>query len=353
MKRIIILNTSQFGSLTDSYKWCEYLRKYYQITFISFNNHWKRMDIEGVNYVYVRRFNNPLIRGLWYLIFVYFYCLFHRAPIFIVYFRYCSILKKLLPWKRMNVDIRTLTVNENSGYNAIMDEIIRNEIVCFDSISFISKGVKNKLNVSCSNQFILPLGSDVISNSIKNWDNIKLLYVGILSHRDILKSVVGFHNYINKYGKYGITYDIVGEGDELSIIKEYIEKNDLKDVIFIHGKIPYDELKPFFEKCNVGVSFIPIEDCYQFQPPTKTFEYILSGLFCIATSTSANKEIINAENGLLINDSSDEFMKSLEYIRENKNRFSSTLIKNTLESCYSWNTIVQHNLIPIIDNLYK
>ena len=352
MKKLIILNTSQFGSLTDSYKWCEYLRYYYDITFICFNNHWKRMDMDGVKYVYIYRFDNPVLRGVWYIFCTFIYCLFHRAPIFIVYFEHCSFLKKILPWKKMNVDIRTLAVSENTKNNYIKDAKMRKTIAKFDSVSFISRGVQEKLHVNVPNQYILPLGSDVICEIKKEWNNINLLYVGTLNHRDIIKTIIGFHSYIEKYGKEGISYDIIGDGQELQMIKDYISSNNLQDVVTIHGKLPYDELKPFFEKCNIGVSFVPIKECYQYQPPTKTFEYLLSGLYCIATSTIANQEVVTEKNGILIEDSSSAFSSSLEFIVKNKHQFDSKQIRDTVVCQYTWPHIINNKLIPILDNLY-
>ena len=76
--------------------------------------------------------------------------------------------------------------------------------------------------------------------------------------------------------------------------------NKLENVCTTHGRIDYYKLKPFFDKCNVGVSYIPIRDYYQYQPPTKTFEYGLSGLVTIATETKSNQEVINNCNGILI-----------------------------------------------------
>ena len=115
-KKLIILNTSQFGTLTDSYKWCQYLKDIYEITYICFDNGLKRMDLQGVSYKYVYRFNNPILRGIWYVIYALFYCLCHRAPVFVVYFEHCDVLPRLLPWKKFHVDIRTLSVNIDDHY---------------------------------------------------------------------------------------------------------------------------------------------------------------------------------------------------------------------------------------------
>lgn len=350
-KKLTILNTPQFGTLIDSLKWCEYLHDKYDITFICFDNHFKRMDINGVNYKYVYRFSNPFLRGLWYIIYALFYCLVHSAPVFIVYFEHCDLFPRLLPFRRFHVDIRTLSVSDKAEINKRSDSLLEKAISYFSSVSFISKGVMEKISPKHKKTFILPLGSDVIDYTTKQWNDIRLLYVGTLSRRDIYKTVEGLSQYIIKHGRDGITYDIVGDGSELQMIRDLCKKKGLNDIVHLHGKLPYDELTPFFGKCNVGVSFIPIEDCYQYQPPTKTFEYILSGLYCIGTNTYANEEVISPQNGILIQDNQEDFCKALEYIKLNSKEFDSNAIRKTLIRKYTWKTIVNDNLIPIINSI--
>lgn len=178
-----------------------------------------------------------------------------------------------------------------------------------------------------------------------------MLYVGALQYRDIYKTVEGLSDYVSCHGKKGITYDVIGEGPEIKQIIEICKNNNLTDIIHIHGKVPYDELSPFFKKCNVGISFVPIRKCYQYQPPTKTFEYILSGLYCIATKTCANEEVIVPENGILIEDSKEDFCKALERIRTNSNLLDSKTIRDTLKTQYTWERIVKDKLVPIIENM--
>ena len=69
--------------------------------------------------------------------------------------------------------------------------------------------------------------------------------------------------------------------------------HELSDIVSCIGRVPHHDLKKYFDEANVGVSFVPLLAHYQYQPPTKTFEYLMSGLYCIATSTIANKEIIS------------------------------------------------------------
>lgn len=351
MDKLIILNTSQFGSLTDAYKWCQYLKDYYDITFVCFDNHLKKMDITGVKYKYIHRFDNPVLRGPFYLLYSLIYCMFHNAPVFIVYFEHCDIIARLLPWRKFHVDIRTLAVTNNAEHNIEKDNKLRAALQYFNSISYISNGVKSKINIHSKKQYILPLGADSMSYLDKEWNKLSLLYVGTLTHRDIIKTVKGIKLYLEQSDEIDISYDIIGDGDEFEAISDYVKSNNLSQFVSLHGRIAYNELKPYFERCNIGISFIPLEECYQDQPPTKTFEYALSGLYCIATKSRANKEIISSKNGILIQDTPEAFCDALKQISKMKDMLCSTTIRDSLYEQYTWRAIVDSKMLQIIRNM--
>ena len=351
MRKLIILNTSQFGLLTDSYKWCQYLKQYVDITFICFDNKHKRMDIPGVNYKYVYRFDNSLLRGVWYILYSLFYCLFNQSKVFIVYFDFCHIFPLLLGKDRFHVDVRTLAVTDDDDLNKRQDLKLRNSLSYFKSVSYISEGIKDKISLDIQNQYILPLGADVISTKEKEWDKLKLLYVGTMNHRDIPKTIDGLYMFTQKYGKHNISYDIVGDGSELEQVKQKVREYNLSDIVSVHGKVMYDELSTFFNENNIGISFVPQKECYQHQPPTKSYEYILSGLYCIATNTVSNREIINFNNGILIEDTASSFCDALSYVAENLHQISKLEINNTLIDSHTWSSIVEKSLRPIVDML--
>ena len=350
-QKLIILNTSQFGLLTDSYKWCQYLKEYLDITFISFDSKRKKMDIPGITYKYVFRFKNSLLRGLWYIVYSFIYCLFHKQNVFIVYFNFCHIFPLLLGKKRFHVDVRTLAVTDNEDVNMKQDLKLKKSLSFFNSISYISDGVKNKMSLQIENQYILPLGADVISSKDKKWDSLRLLYIGTLNHRDIPKTIDGLYLYTQTYGKHNLTYDIVGDGEELEEIKRKVSEYKLEDIVSLHGKVMYNELDTFLDNCNIGISYIPQKECYQFQPPTKSYEYILSGLYCIATGTVSNKEIINPSNGIIIDDTPFAFYEALSYVANNMHSISRLKIRETLMGSHTWNSIVEKSLKPIIENM--
>lgn len=352
MKKLLIIDKHHFGSLTDIHKWCEYLRNDYNITMLCFDTGREKMPMNGIKFKYVNYSGNFAIRGMRFLLTALWHALFFNGKIIVVYFENCHWLKRLLPFKKMIVDIRTLSVTTNAEQREKYDTQLRNACRHFDMITAISEGVKQKINLPNKRIKILPLGSDVISEKPKDFSTIKLLYVGTFADRDLHKTIEGLALFIKNNPDIPIEYDIIGDGfnNELQEYKALIYSLNIADKVTLHGQLPYNQLKPFFEKCNIGVSFVPITEYFDHQPPTKTFEYILSGLYTIATATYSNKELITAENGILIHDSATDFANAISIIWKTHTKFDEQQIRKSLEK-YSWKNIVNGILKPILIQL--
>lgn len=347
MKKILFIDNQQFGYLTDSYKYCEILSDRYEITYLCFDKGFKKQIVEGVRVKYVSYKGCKTIRGIRFILRAVFKAAFFNGFIFVIYFEHFDLIKRLLPWKRMHIDIRSLSVSPDDGIREKMDNAIRHAVALFDTASAISQGVIKKIGAA-KKIHLLPLGADIISNSEKNFDKIKLLYVGTLNNRDILKTVIGLKKYIDLHPDIEIKYEIVGDGNDFCDIVDYIEKEKLASFIFCHGWVHHNQLKQYFDRCNVGVSFVPITDYYEYQPPTKTYEYAFSGMYTIATGTEANKEVINPQNGIIIDDTPDDFAKSLDFIWSSRKQFDSNVIRNSVLN-NSWKLIVNNYLEPILN----
>ena len=106
----------------------------------------------------------------------------------------------------------------------------------------------------------------------------------------------------------------------------------------------------YFDNSNVGLSFVPITDYYNDQPPTKTYEYCLSGIVCIATATTINKELITPKNGVLIDGTIDGVKKGIEAYWSNRAEYDSKVIRDVLHDC-TWDNIVADILNPILKQI--
>lgn len=351
MEKVLIISKTQFGYLTDVYKWCQYLRNNYDVSLICFDTKKERLTMDNVNIKYVNYCQNKTLRGIWFIIKCIVEILFNRGKTIIVYFDRCEVIQRVLFWKRIHMDIRTLSVLENEQRRLQYDRRLRNACYRFKSVSIIAEHLNEKLDPQIQMQ-VLPLGSDVISSCPKTINILKLLYVGTLYNRHIEETIEGVSIFVSRNPNVELEYNIIGDGpgEELDNIKSLVEKYNLRNNIIVRGRIPHGQLKDYFDNANIGVSYIPITDYFNYQPPTKTFEYILSGLYCIGTKTYANSIVISEKNGILINDNPVDFADALQYIADNKEVINTLKIDDTLID-YSWENIVKNNLIPIIERL--
>lgn len=346
-KELLIVYKGPFGTLVDAYKWCQYLKDDYHIKYVQLNGDGE-VSMNGISKIRVPNRGHRIIRGILFML----VCLFHiaiaKGPIIIVYFDGCGFFKKVLPWKKMILDIRTLSVDKDPGKRRDSDSQLKHTCLLYDHINIIQEDLIEKIGLDKAKFSIVPLGADVLSHSNKNFDSLKLLYVGTLEGRHISETLYGLSHYLKLHPNESISYDIIGDGitdkkENLIKIAELLGLHKVK----VWGRKPYHELESFFDSCNVGVSFVPQTEWYDHQPPTKTFEYILSGLYCMATSTSENKKIVTEKNGVLHEDNAISFAEALEKVQFIADKLDSEEIRNTIKG-YTWSEIVKNYLLPVL-----
>ncbi|EKB51325.1 glycosyltransferase [Cecembia lonarensis] len=355
MKKLLIATKEQFGYHVDSYKYAEYLKDDFQITYVCLYQKRKKIPMEGIKLIYVPRIGNKVNRYLNLLKTIHQEIKNnHYDVVFVVYFLGCFIFQLLHPRQVLNLDIRTASVGKNIRLNFIEDVILKFECLFFKNISIIGENLRRLLNIKRAH--ILPLGGECFTEKPANMDILSLLYVGTLENRNLINFVKGFHHFFEDLNmetkNQSLKLIIVGDSPhgELIEIKDYIKRYRLEKVIETPGFIPNNQLTGFFEQSNVGVSYIPLTKYYQNQPPTKTFEYLLSGLPVIATATIENQKIVNASNGVLIGDDSDSVRKGLHEILEKKYTYNPESIKKDLNQSL-WKNIVLKNLKPYLEGL--
>lgn len=348
MNRLLIISKEQFGYHTDIYKWCEHLRNHYRIRLVCFGGKQKK-HIKNVKVCYVPHIGNRIVKGALYIIVSLFHIFFNKGITIVCNFNGCGIFKKVFPRKRMILDIRTLGVIRDKELRAKEDEDTRRTAELYDFTTIISEGTRDKIKLEKEKSAILPLGADIMSQKNKCFDSLRLLYVGTLQDRDIDKTIIGLSLLLKKHPNIDIKYDIIGSGfnNEVNILRELAKDLGLEKLVTLHGYMHHDELQFFYDNCNIGVSFVPITEFYDHQPVTKTYEYILSGIYTIATETISNKQIINKDNGFLIKDTPESFAKGIEHIISNQKKLNSDTIRNTLTDS-QWETIVNQIMLPIL-----
>ncbi|NDY74099.1 hypothetical protein DO021_12840 [Desulfobacter hydrogenophilus] len=351
-QKILLVTKNQFGYQTDYYKYACYLKNLYDITYFSFDNSKKKIHEEKIKSVYICANTSYLGRALLFYYKLIRFLQTNKVDLIIIKsFDYCFFLKLLFPKKKFILDLRSSAISLNQIKRLYHNLLIRLNTKFFSNITIISEGLAQKLHLK--NYCVVPLGAEIISKKNKQFDELKLMYIGTLDNRDVDKTVKGVKLFLSKeHNVETFEYHIFGKGKEFEEcrLKNTIEECNLRKKVFFHGYKRHEEIVEYFDKCNVGVSYVPITFFYDNQPPTKTFEYLLSGMACIATGTSENKKIIVPENGILCADSAENFARSLEKLYKNRNRYHSDMIRSTVINA-QWDKIVNNILLRVIKKI--
>ncbi len=353
MKKLLIINKSQFGYETDTYKYCQYLRNDYQITYYCFDSGHQKIELTGVNIIYIASHGNYLTKAVRF--FRSLYPLMARtnfSAVFIVNFDFCFIPTFFSRKTKYILDIRTGSVTPSKRKRFFKNFKTKINTLFFKNITIISEGLARKYKIQ--NFKVLPLGSDYMVMEPKSYSKLKLLYVGTFVNRNIYQTIEGLRLFIDEQGvdQSEIIYDIVGFGspDDVNSIENTIKKAKLERVVRFHGRKNINELPQFLNYSNIGVCYVPVKAYYNFQPPTKTFEYIHSGLVCIATNTFENAKLINNDNGVLCESNSASFAKALGLVYQTRSQYNSTTIHNSLKS-FTWFNISNNILSPYLNKV--
>lgn len=351
MKSVLIIHNGPIGTLVDSMKWCETLKNHFNVSYLELDGP-GRVPVVGIRLFTVPCKGSRAMRGLRFVLTAFIKTIFFHGPIIIVYFPGCWLLGLFCFWKRINLDIRTLSVNGDARVRSRENSSIRFACKFFSSVTIIQKDLISELCLPVDKFTVLPLGADVISKNNKNFDSIRLLYVGTFDGRRVGETIEGVKMFLDRHPSVLLSYDIVGDGRETTKeeVDRIIAQNGMANRIKTYGRVLNTALKPFFDRNNIGVSYVPITPWFDHQPPTKTFEYIMSGLFCLATKTDANAEIVSAENGLLHEDSALAFSGALENLLEQLSQLNSQTIRSSLNGC-TWQEITDRTLVPLLESL--
>lgn len=352
---LLILCQTQFGFHMDTFFYCKYLCKQHNVTYLCWDFSIPKQTMKNINVIYISRTGNILMRNFRYIMAAISYLRLHRVDVcFIKYFRGCSILKLLFSRQKFVFDIRSTNIRSSYFSRIVYDFCMRLESIIFRYVTVISKSLAKKLNLQ-KKASILPIGSIQISDHIKKFEDIRLLYIGTLTNRQIDKTIQGFSLFLQQKSpkKLSVSYTIIGDGqhNELEQLKAMVNKLKLTEHIKLLGQIPFTQLKVYFDNHNIGISFVPITPYFDVQPVTKTFDYLLSGLAVIATATSENKLVINKNNGLLIDDTVDGFASGIEETYKKRNQYKSHAIMEAAQ-IYHWKIIVKH-LEEYLLNIYN
>lgn len=356
-KSLIFVYANQFGYHTDSYKYCLYLKSDFDIIYYCFDQGLEKIGMEGIDIRYLP-YNTGKIRRLlnFYYQVIKLSKLCKIDLLFVIHFKFCFILGLFATARVKILDFRTGDLNRNNTLRYFKNKTFRIESLFFKNKTIISEGLRDVLGVGRKNSFILPLGGDCLSEKKHKYERLDLLYVGSLTGRNIFQTIEGISIFFSRNPEYRklSSYTLVGFGrkEDINLIELSIDKYNLKEIVSFRGRIIYTDLPQFFDRCNLGVTYIPIDARYEHQPATKIFEYSNSGLFNIATDTYENRKLIHDDNGIVCRDNPQRFAEALEKYCSIRGTIDEQKIRDSLKS-YTWRSIVRNSLKPYLESLLQ
>lgn len=339
---LLIVHQEQFGYHSDTYYYCKYLTPGFRVSYICWDYGREKMHLPGVRVIYVTRQGNLARRNLRFIARVLSEIRTGAHAVhFIKYFRGAALVRLFSGRKKFVLDIRSSSTKPLPSQRLLHDLLMRMETLFFRHVSVISEGLKKRLKLP-ARTWILPLGADCLSRTSKSFDTLDLLYVGTLCRRNIHETLLGFARFYREYKTaIPMRYTIIGTGygDEESQLKTLAASLGVSDAVRITGYIGRDDLGPWFHTHNLGVSYVPMTPYYDAQPPTKNFEYLLSGIPVLATATKENRNSVDPTCGIIIRDNPDSFYRGLVRFMDRRQSFDSRRIRAGA-AAHTWDKIV-------------
>lgn len=346
MKKLLFISTVQFGINTDMVKYCKYLTSKYDITIICPDEGYDKYKNDKISMVYLQRKNRYLYTINFIAKSIYIAYKSDIDIIFIKYNKWANIIRKLTPSKKHIIDIRSGAIIENKLERSKINNQMKNISEKFGNITIVSESLREYIGINKELKVhILPLGGEVSyqSNELIKNKEFSFIYVGILTGRNINDVLKGYLEFKKKNDTANLTkLIIIGFHylDNAERSEFFTLVNSDKSIVYM-GKIPNNEIDKYIKRSHVGISYIPKNEYFNCQPPTKTFEYLCNGIPCIATSTKENQLIINSSNGLLIDDNISSVSNALFDIYNKYNIYQTSIIKCSVAE-YSWKNICKN-----------
>lgn len=230
------------------------------------------------------------------------------------YLKFSRIKEKMFLLNR-NIDYKTLAVS-NYSMNEMIDKGYSK-----DKMSYIYNGI----DIKSYND------SAIIKKNVKN-----INYIGRFTDQ---KGIDYLLEALTYFKDSEINFRIYGKGEKEELIKDFIKKNDLKNVQ-LKGYIPADEVINVLH--DTDVLLLPsIDEGF----PYILVEAVASGVPCIATDVGGVSEIINNENGIIIKP------KKVDLIIDAINEMINTDIEKKSKKCIEES--IKFDISTMISNIEK
>ena len=240
------------------------------------------------------------------------------TAIHVRYYKTCVLLPTLIGTPAA-LDIRSGSIRSSATIRAIENKLMQLEALAYKRVTVVSCGVATVLGLRQFSELPLGASADLLKiarNGVPNVGKLRFIYIGTLKQRTMHIFASAFADYVARRGL-DWRLDLYGYGSDEDVARIDAVARRFVSVRF-HGHLPRKEISQQLAHADIGVSFVPITPYFDWQPPTKTFEYLMAGLPTLATRTAANTEVVTDGRGWLCEDTVDSIQDALQRVEQEK-----------------------------------
>lgn len=163
----------------------------------------------------------------------------------------------------------------------------------------------------------------------------RYIYIGsIYPRREIWNMLDAFEKYLLIYSTDTLTLLWWGDPTYVETLKK---RYSCKNIIFL-GSVKQEDVQKYLFDSDYWIAYVPMTSYFMDQPPLKTIEYLGTWIPVIGTQTHGNELFIKKNNGILVADWPQEFMKWLVLFREKFSNYDPIRIQESIKQ-YEWKNI--------------
>ncbi len=352
---LLLVSVEQFGCHIDTYEYCRSLRDRYRITYLCLDQGLPRRKLEGVEELYCGR--RPLGKVELGLLADSSAAVGRLRPdaVFLGRTKFSFLLRLRHPRTPMIFDVRSGSVEAEPRRRAVENLLLRCNSFFFRHITVISEGLRRQLGLPRRAR-VLPLAANPPpALTAAPRDELRLVYVGTFKNRHLERTVEGLGRFLaDGPPRIPVCFTLVGFGseEELEAIRGAVRRHRLEHVVELRERVAHDELPKLLAQHNVGVAFTPQVPWFEHQPSTKIYEYLHSGLLCLATDTAANRELVSDRNGVLVADTPEAFAQGIGKLFELLPQWRPAAVAESVRE-HTWERVVTETLAPLLEQVRR
>lgn len=137
-----------------------------------------------------------------------------------------------------------------------------------------------------------------------------IVYTGNVGHAQDLESCI---RAMASLERDDVVLRIVGDGDRMPALERLVETEGLQDVVEFVGLVPRESVPGFIEDAEIGLAPIKADEALAYAVPTKSFEYMASGVPVIATGIGEIESLVETSNaGTVVDTDPDAIAAAME-----------------------------------------